>query len=237
MIEDTRTPLDIELTNHGGYRFLEETLPEGSWKGRSCFMIGGGPSLKDFDPSLLDGRLTIGINPPVLERFNPTILYLMDLRALNWARQGLYGETVRQRFEDYSGLKVFLLLYSANLPPDFYVLKAFGNFNTSQRRWGMSFAQGLGTGNNSGYAALNLAFLLGADPVYLLGYDMKHEPDRTHWHAGHPVKQTRDQVESFIPHFNRAARFLRRAGRTVINLNPDSALVCFPKKTWEEALG
>jgi len=235
MIEDTRTPLDIELTNLGGYHYLSEVLPEGSWKGRSCFIVGGGPSLRQFDFSLLDGRLSIGINR-AFERFWPTILFAMDVRVLNWIRQGLYGEACRQRFEEYQGLKVWCLLYGAKLPDDVYIVKAFGNFLTSQRQWGTSYAQGLGTGNNSGYAALNLAFILGADPIYLLGYDMKHEGDRSHWHGGHPIKQTVEQVESFRLHFYRAYRKLRDAGRTVINLNPDSALPRFPKKSWKEAL-
>jgi len=42
-------------------KFLWEVLPDGSWKGNPCVVIGGGPSLEEFDWNLLNGRLTIGV--------------------------------------------------------------------------------------------------------------------------------------------------------------------------------
>jgi hypothetical protein len=41
--------------------------------------------------------------------------------------------------------------------------------------WGRSLAEGVGCAGNSGFAALNLAWILGADQIYLLGFDMKGE--------------------------------------------------------------
>lgn len=46
---------------------------------------------------------------------------------------------------------------------------------------------GLRSGGHSGYAAINLAYHLGASTIVLLGYDMKPGPDGAHhWFGEHP---------------------------------------------------
>jgi len=71
------------------------------------------------------------------------------------------------------------------------------------------------TGGNSGYGALNLAFLKGCRKIYLLGYDMDPAQD--------------DKFFYWIPRFRRAAEQLRERKVEVWNLNPDSHLDAFPK--------
>jgi len=44
------------------------------------------------------------------------------------------------------------------------------------------------TGKNSGFAAVGLAYNLGADRIILLGYDMMMDGDRRHWFGNHPDK-------------------------------------------------
>ncbi len=39
---------------------LWSILPKGSWNARPCFIVGGGPSLKNFNWDLLKGQITIG---------------------------------------------------------------------------------------------------------------------------------------------------------------------------------
>jgi hypothetical protein len=36
-------------------RPVSEVLPSGCWKGERCVILGGGPSLRGFDFSVLDG--------------------------------------------------------------------------------------------------------------------------------------------------------------------------------------
>ena len=43
-------------------RLFPNTLEDDTWKGRRCFIIGGGPSLRGFDFSSLKGELVIGVN-------------------------------------------------------------------------------------------------------------------------------------------------------------------------------
>lgn len=92
----------------------------------------------------------------------------------------------------------------------------------------------LNTGLNSGYQALNMALLAGAAQVVLLGYDMKFDGARDHWHAGHPVKvgETLYRV-AYAKYFNQIAR---QIPVPVLNASPDSALECFPRVALESVL-
>ena len=96
--------------------------------------------------------------------------------------------------------------------------------------------EGICHGDNSGYAALNLAVCLGANPIYLLGFDCKHENGRSHWHDGHIQKQEEERAKKWVKRFNVAAETLAPTKLQVVNLNPDSALECFEKMWPEEVL-
>ena len=70
---------------------------------------------------------------------------------------------------------------------------------------------------------MNLAVCLGANPIYLLGFDMKGK----WWHTGYPEKHGDEVFGAFINDFENAVPELERRGVRVINLNPDSGLKCF----------
>jgi hypothetical protein len=207
-------------------RWLREVLPEGSWAGRPAVCIGGGPSLIGFDWHRLDGWLTIGTNR-VFERHDPTIIFTMDRTFYVNVIGGRYGAAAREAWERSRALKA--LLKAANRPglDGVFSIPIYRNYVHGRTAFSFSLAGGLGHGNNSGYGALNLAVCLGANPVYLLGYDMKHSAGRSHWHEGHPRPQREHTVTSFILGFNRASLEIAHRGISVVNLNPDSALKCF----------
>jgi len=217
-------------------------LPDGAWKDRPCFIVGGGPSLKDFDWSLLDGHLVLGTNLAFMKH-DPTVIFSMDTRFLRWIISGRYGAEVAEKFRLSKAIKVWLCTYKCSLPGDVFVVPVFGNYSVGFRAFPDSMSKGIGHGNNSGYAALSFAACLKANPIYLLGFDMKHEPPsegslqgRTHWHDGHPRPQTRATLMNFMRFFPVAARRTREMGIKVINLNPDSALEGFPKMRYEDVL-
>lgn len=93
------------------------------------------------------------------------------------------------------------------------------------------------TGQNSGYQALNLAVLAGAQRILLLGYDMKFAPDgRQHWFGDHPRLEHPARLTAHLHNFRRAAKHLARVGVDVINCSPDSALDCFRHEEIESVL-
>jgi len=203
-------------------RLLSSELKDGEWKGQRCFIIGGGSSLKDFDFSKLKNELTIGINR-AYEKIDCTINFAMDKRFFNWLYQGRLGEEAKERWDKYRGYKVWINAYGYKYPEDIFMVPSIGNDGFS---W--SLKDGLSTGNNSGYGALNLAVCLGANPIYLLGYDMKGKNGKqSWWHKGYPEPQGENVYKSFISRFEKIAPELKKRGIKVINLNPYSKLKCF----------
>lgn len=202
-------------------------LREGMWAGRRCFIVGGGPSVANFPLDKLRGELSIGINKAFMS-FDPSIIFSMDMRFWQWIEEagGTNGFTpeMRDKFRDYAnGLKVWLNVAHVPLPPDMIGVNCCGD------KWGSNLHDGIGHGRNSGFAALNLAYLLGANPIYLVGYDMHGENGVQKWfHDGYPIVTPDTVYKSFREYFdNIAAPVLERTSTKVVNLNPNSALRCF----------
>lgn len=216
-------------------RLFVEVLPTGSWKGKPCYIVGGGPSLKGFNWSLLRGKRTIGINL-AFTKIEPTIIFSMDTRFLNWVLNAKYGKEAKEKFLKAKSFKVWLATYNLSLPGEIFIIPVFKSYRHGLVSFTFDLADGIGHGNNSGYAALNLAVCLGANPVYLLGFDCSHEKGRSHWHNGHPIKQNETTTKNFISYFEKQATRIKAKGFDVINLNPNSALECFEKKSIKEAL-
>jgi hypothetical protein len=86
-------------------------------------------------------------------------------------------------------------------------------------------------GGNSGFQAANLAILMGAARILLLGFDMRAAGGRKHWHEDHPdwmVNPQESTFRSWREAFEVALPSIQRAGVEIINCTPGSALTCFP---------
>lgn len=103
-------------------------------------------------------------------------------------------------------------------------------------------ARGLGRGvihrgGNSGYQAINLAYLEGAKEIVLLGFDMGHTFGRIHCHEDHPPPLgNAEGVENWIPRFDQLASDLIAAGVSVVNCTRYSRLKCFRRQRLEDYL-
>lgn len=94
------------------------------------------------------------------------------------------------------------------------------------------------TGLNSGYQAINLAFMWGAARIILLGYDMQRGPaGESHHHGDHEgglpnlgtmAEWTRRMVELGVD--------LRARGVEVVNATRRTAITCFERAPIEKAL-
>jgi hypothetical protein len=83
-------------------------------------------------------------------------------------------------------------------------------------------------GNNSGYQAVNLAILFGADPIVLVGFDMHRVEDKNHFFGNHPSPlRNANTYSQWVKNFIVAAELLGRRPR-ILNATPGSALTCFP---------
>ena len=196
------------------------------WVGSTVFILGGGPSLANVPQDAFDGTRgirTIAVNDSYLRFPRAEIVYFCDYRWYGWHEK-------RAEFARFAGLKVSMSPQLVNAP-DVRTLKQGERHSVSID------PTTLHTGSNSGYQACNLAFLLGAARIVLLGFDMRMIDGRHHWHGGHPTQAAGDVYEKvMIPHFRDLIDPFSLHGCVVVNATPGSALECFLATTLEEEL-
>ena len=211
------------------YHSDDPLIRDGAWFGQPAFIIGGGPSLKDFDFSRLEGRNVIAINRAV-EFCDPDIVFSMDTRFIKWIKNGILGDAARAKWKDMRATLVFAntARNSTEFPhlPDRSVVlpvKAGGEFTTT-------LADGVGHGLNSGFGAVNLAICMGANPIFLLGFDMKGGEDgkQAWFHNGYPDQQSGDVYNRFANAFEKAVAGASGLPK-IVNLCADSGLTCFER--------
>jgi hypothetical protein len=98
---------------------------------------------------------------------------------------------------------------------------------------------GVRSGCNSGFQAINLAFLRGAKTIIVTGYDMQHTGGQRHNHADHPAPLgnfSSGMPEMCRRHMGTLARPLRDLGVRVINASRESALTCFERMPLADAI-
>lgn len=195
------------------------TVPQ-VWEHETVAILGGGPSLNRYEVEICKTKKykIIAINNSYLLDPTADIIYFCDIRWWKW-------HCDNHKFTNHPGLKVTLEnIDLATVYINYKYLKNLGrlvfNFDFN--------VPGIGHGLNAGYQALNLAYLLGAKLIILLGIDMAEERNKTHWHTGHPIKTMPTVYQEFyIPAFNYAAPLLKAHGISVLNANRRSALKCF----------
>jgi len=204
-------------------RYFHSLVPDNSWKDHRCFIVGGGPSLKDFNFSQLKGELVIGINR-AFEKMDCTVLFSMDPQYLYWVIHHRFGLEVSRKFKEFKGYRVWLRTRKWAYPQGIFLVNSVG-----VRPLSYSMKKGLASGANSGFAALNLAVCLGVNPIYLLGFDMKGDENERQawWHTGYMQKRSATVYDRFNVEFENVAPELKDRGIKVINLNRDSNMKCF----------
>lgn len=116
-------------------------------------------------------------------------------------------------------------------------------------KWGVTVLRNGGTnglssdpaklcnGQNSGYAAVNLAVHLGAKRVVLLGYDMGRLGKKHHFFGDHPPRlRSGSPYHKFILRFTTLVEPLKQAGIDVINCSAHTHLTMFERRPLAEVL-
>jgi len=84
-------------------------------------------------------------------------------------------------------------------------------------------------GKNSGYQAIHLAVHFGVKRILLLGYDMRDDAKRFHWHHEQRSGTYANTIKNkFLPNFPTLVEPLQARGIEVVNCTPDSGLTCWP---------
>ncbi len=188
------------------------------FEGQAVFIVGGGPSIKGFDFDRLRGHNVIAVNNSGLDLVPwAHVLFWADKRWLEWNNTRLE--------EHYGKYKVSRKTPHIKTAHDIKVMqfkaKCFSKQPDAVGGW------------CGGSSAINLAYLMGAKTIILMGFDMRPG----NYHDDHKLPHLEGQHrDKFIPTLEAMAPTLDKLGVTVINTNHRSALRCFPFADIEELL-
>lgn len=199
------------------------------WNDRPCLLIGGGPSLKGYDiRDLREHGRVVAINDSV-RYIESDVLFSADA---NFVRRSY------ELIQNYEGEEVVLAVTDVVKPvplphktPITCVERACGIGWSASRAY-------LYMRGNSGYSALNLAFVKKAKRIYLLGYDMSLGTHQQ-WHSserelGLPKRiKNPNYYKGWADNFKLVLSHTP-PGTEVVNLNSESAVSFFKKGCYED---
>ncbi len=204
------------------------------WPGERVHVVGGGPSLRHYDWERLRGLKVLATNAAA---------FLLPVGVTEWAMFGdkPFLNVFRPQLRAYveCGGK---LMNITGRPLDeknhwmHHVKRVNG-----RKFWGISDDPGVVSWNRStGGCAVNVAYLMGAREIVLLGFDMSMDNGHHNWHdeylphyGGNPDAQQIPKPDKhhyqrhFLRPFDAIDQELSKRGVKVWNTNPHSALTQF----------
>ena len=212
------------------------------YKGKRCFVIGNGPSLKNTDLSLIKDEFTFGMNRVYLafEEWGFQTSFLVSVNDL-------VIEQCSEEFQDLSLPKFFSwrsrkLLYPLGKPD---IKTHFLDTTYTNQRFNNRLVSRFWEGGTVTYICLQLAFCMGFQEVYLIGVDHNFESKGT---ANKTVISTGNDLNHFSPeYFGKGFRWqlpdletseiayrlansvYRENGRQIFDATVGGRLTVFPK--------
>lgn len=240
-------------------------------KGRRCFVVGNGPSLQQVDMTKLRGEITIGSNRCYLgfEEWGFSFNYWCIVDSLQiekympeWEKN-IHEDVIK--FFPFEYLNLFNLRNSCPVnffPPQFPNNPT--NFHDPLLRGFLSQCPNFSDrpdvvflGHTVTYAMLQIAVIMGCNPIYLVGVDNRYQltvvdekkgvwlddTGSSHFHGNYTVGKefhlpNQQESEAF---FDFAESWAWKKNITIRNASPDTALESFEKvsfdKIFESAAG
>lgn len=196
------------------------------WRGQTCVVAASGPSLSDAQVSAVyaDDHLRVITTNTTWRKlpYAVDVIYACDM--LWWKTH--QAEIVKANLHD----------------------RCWTQDRNSAERWGLNWVRqsarpGLGlkdlhVNGNSGFGAINLAYLFGCRRILLIGFDMKPGPKgQLHWHPDHPAPCVQKlQFKEWLFKSVALAKGLKEAGCELVDCTVGGALTVFPKSTIEKEL-
>lgn len=197
--------------------------PQREWADADAVVIGGGPSLKGFPWESLKGRKTIGCNAAFRQGIDVcTLSFFEDIAWFNFEEANL---------ESFPGR---VATSSEEIPEDHPWV-----YRLERKVEGLHTGGAVGFGGNTGCSAINLALLMGAKRVFLIGFDCRLGTEREmnwHNHRHEPANESPELFLKFQEGFYAIARDREAVfpDCQIINCTPHSALRAFPTMRWED---
>lgn len=198
----------------------------------TVFVLGGGQSMDDFDWKSLPPSQCIVLNKAHRFMRDAAIFFFAD--HLYYERnKAPHGDNDFWKFNGEHILTTADIEISENSRIKRVKLEREG-FSVESDHIGCPSERP----RNTGWQAINLAYLAGARKIVLLGYDCKPGQFGSGASWAHPSTPGQEVYERYINEFNELAEAIKESGvdLEIINANPDSALECWPKCKIEEVL-
>lgn len=200
------------------------------WSSRTVFLLGGGPSLRNFDTRRLEGYTVAAINEAGLSLYpKADLLFWSDVRWVDWNMDRLHVHTGPYRYTcqphrvreiPRARLVTHKAKEGGKWRPFVHDPKAVA-------------------GHDSGTKAINLLYHTRASRVVLLGFDMRDLPmdrwEEGSFHDKHKLPPLEGQRAKFRDVHDLMASALPD-GFEVVNATPGSALTCYPMVELEDVL-
>lgn len=143
---------------------------EGAWKDEPCYIIGAGKEVELIDLNKLDKCHTIGINHMIEYYDKFEWFFFLDNRFLTKTTYDINkfkGKIFQKNTTDILSKHLDCVRFKVKHSNDVPALK---------------IEDGLYNGQMSGIAALNLALISGANPIYLIGCDVPYDAKGEGYH-------------------------------------------------------
>lgn len=244
-------PYYFARENSGDFLNLEDFI--GIHKNQRCFVMGNGPSLNKLEMGRLKGEIVFGANRCFLgfEKWGISVKY--------WTIEDLLvAEDVREDWNRFSGPVKFI-------PTDIqpwvtnYENLCLLNFKRLPFYPGLPrFSDSPGIlywGGTVTYLMLQLAVIMGCNPIYLIGIDFHYEKpshvtegkikgqwtshgaDPNHFDSryfGKGRKWHNPRVDRMRKAFESARQYARIHGITILNATPGTHLEVFPRTNFKD---
>ncbi len=215
-------------------------------KGEMAFLFGGGPSLHFIDMDLIKEHICITINSGIAKHPDSNYFVSDDTAISNWAYYELLEKSncvkflYRDKFEKIESLKNSVLFDHTwwFSPKDkTYNMKGL-ELTKKEPIVGARISMG---------SAVHIAYILGCNPIVLLGNDCKlKDGKRYFWQFPGEEKQFRVRGvkyptntgfdrRAFVEYWNYFAKVNKEKKVDIIDAS-NSCLNCFPKMSVEEVL-
>lgn len=169
---------------------------------RHCYVIASGPSLIGFDFDALPSGTRIGANRSA---------WLANCDLLVTVDRNFHRKEVER-------IRAFGPRAHVALPDQQARIPGVNYWAYARCMEGLTFQPNHLAGSNSGFAAFNLAVQLGYTDIALLGFDMKWDAGRSHFHEGYNQRASVDRnLGIWAKAFDTAAQQLAGRGVTVTN--------------------
>lgn len=200
--------------------------PEKLWDGEEAFIIGGGRSLltNRFDFDVLRDEKVIGCNNAY--QYGPRICNICIFGDRTWLLGHATMPGHQDRVAEYVEAGGFVVTNDNHMSGSSLVW-----LHWMRRRLKGLHTDALGWNKNTGASAINLALILGAQTVYLLGFDRFLTDGKPNWHDELMDKPSQKLYEGMNYCDARMKRDLKSKfpNRQVINVTDHSNYDVWPK--------